>query len=154
MIFLRNNFRIHFQNVLKSNKSLISNNSDMIRISEILFSKILEFAKYKDYLKNSINYSQEIFYLNTLTLCLRLLKLILESQHQLLLTNTNIKQSLIRIIIELSFWDSYKIVDFPCQLFEILWNKSCFEDLSMRSDFQKIIEYIFLRRYQNYYDYN
>jgi hypothetical protein len=144
--------KIFKKTFLNLQKGLLPHNheDDILKISEIILSKMLEIGKFKDDLKNSIEYSQEIFYVNTLILCLRLIKIILKFNPDIL-SNNDIKEKLTRNIIELSFWDSYSIVNYTCKLFELLWNKSLIYDRSMRSNFEKIIEFMFLRRYQNYY---
>lgn len=120
------------------------------KVTLSILTKMLEIARYKDDLKNAIDYSQEIFYVNSLILCLKQIKLIFK-RYPSIISNPEIKDLITKNLIELSFWDSYTIVDLTCNLFQILWKTASNLDISMRSNFEKIIDYLFVRRYQSYY---
>jgi len=142
----------------RGEKSDFSNREDILKILEILLSKMLEIAKFKDDLKDSIEYSQQIFYVNTLILCLKLVKIILKGVQEKsvvrFILNDKIKEKLTRVMIELSFWDNYSIVINSCQLFQLLWEKSLkIPNVGMRFNLQKIIEFLYIRRYQTYFDF-
>jgi len=111
--------------------------------------KLLEISRIKDDLKNSIEDSQHEFYLDSLNLYIKITKLIIKNFYQLeILSDDNIKDKICRFLIELSFWDSLDVVDNTCKFFLLIWKIAEKHNIFMRSEIEKIIDFLFLRRFK------
>jgi hypothetical protein len=126
------------------------NVEDINKISEIIINKMLEISKFKDDLRNSLDMIQQTFYVNILILCLRLFKVILKKN----VFNEKISDKITRVLIELSFWDNSSILDLTCKILVLCWRMSYKSTNSLRrSDFEKILDFMFIRRFQTYYNF-
>ncbi len=114
--------------------------------------KLLEISRIKDDLKNSIEDSQHEFYLDSLNLYIKITKLIIKSFYKLdILADDIIKDKICRFLIELSFWDSLDVVDNTCKFFLLIWKIGAKHKIFMRSEIEKIIDFLFLRRFKMYF---
>ena len=138
-----------FSTIYKICKFTFKNNQeDVIKISDVLLNKIIEISKYKDDLRNTLDVFEQTFYVNMLLLSLRLLKEILKNH----IINDYINDKICRVMIELSFWDNSSILDLTCKILTQLWRKSyTSKNVRLRSDFEKIFDFMFIRRYRTYY---
>lgn len=120
-------------------------------VLKINLFKLLEISRIKDDLKNSIEDSQHEFYLDSLNLYIKITKLIIKNFYKYdILNPDDIKDQICRFMIELSFWDSLDVVENTCKFFVLLWKISIKHKVFMRSEMEKIIDYLFLRRLKTY----
>jgi hypothetical protein len=123
---------------------------DIYKISEIVINKMIEISKFKDDLRNTLDMIQQTFYVNILILCLKLFKVILKKNF----IKDKIIDKITKVLIELSFWDNSSILDLTCKIFLLFWRKAYSNPhFSSRSDFEKILDFMFIRRYQSYYNF-
>jgi hypothetical protein len=125
-------------------------NNDIYKISEIIINKMIEISKFKDDLRNTLDMIQQTFYVNILILCLKLFKVILKKNY----IKEKVVDKITKVLIELSFWDNSSIVDLTCKILQLFWRKAYTDvNFTTRSDFEKILDFMFIRRYQNYYNF-
>jgi len=111
--------------------------------------KLLEILRIKDDLKNSIEDSQHEFYLDSLNLYIKITKLVIKNFYTVeILADDGIKDKICRFLIELSFWDSLDVVDNSCKFFLLIWKIAEKHKVFMRSEIEKIVDFLFLRRFK------
>lgn len=72
------------------------------------------------------------------------------------LNQEDIKEKIFKILIELSFWDNSSIVDKACSLIEIIYRLASGSNVmisNFKTCFEKIFDFMFLRRYKLYFNY-
>lgn len=152
------NFSEVFYNIIKKlifiSKKFYLNSciEEIKKVLNITLHKLMEISKIKDDLKNNLDEGQHEFYLDSLNLQIKLTKLLIKNFQQNILSDDEIKQKICKFLIELSFWDSLDVVDNTCKFFVLLWKISMKFDTFMRSDLEKLISFIFLRRFKEYFD--
>ena len=147
-----------FNKILKLTLEIIikdlSYSKEIMEIVEIILKKIISISKIKDDRSNKIDDSEESFHVDTLLLCLKLICKILKSKEICKLFSYHHKLKLTKGLIELSFWDNPNIVDYTCKILILIFKQSIsLKNFSIRKELEKLIDYIFLRHFKNYYYY-
>ena len=147
-----------FNKILKLTLEIIikdlSYSQEIMKIVEIILDKIISISKIKDDRSNKIDDSEESFHVDTLLLCLKLICKILKSKDLCKLFSYEHKLKLTKGLIELSFWDNPNIVDYTCKILMLIFKLSMsVNNFSIRKELDKLIDYIFLRHFKNYYYY-
>ena len=141
---------ITFEIIIKD----LSYSKEIMEIIEIILDKIISISKIKDDLSNKIDDYEESFHVDTLLLCLKLICKILKTKELCNLFSYNHKLKLTKGLIELSFWDNPNIVDYTCKILILIFKLSIsLDNFSIRKEVEKLIDYIFLRHFKNYYEY-
>lgn len=134
---------------LKNFNILAEKHEEIKAMLNINLFKLLEISRIKDDLKNSIEDSQHEFYLDSLNLYIKITKLIIKNFYCLeILADDSIKDKICRFLIELSFWDSLDVVENTCKFFLLIWKIAEKHKILMRSEIEKIIDFLFLRRFK------
>ena len=132
----------------------LSYSKEIMEIIEIILDKIISISKIKDESSNKIDDYEESFHVDTLLLCLKLICKILKTKKLCELLSYHHKLKLTKGLIELSFWDNPNIVDYTCKILILIFKLSIsLKNFSMRKEVEKLIDYIFLRHFKNYYYY-
>ena len=132
----------------------LSYSKEIMEIIDIILEKIISISKIKDDRSNKIDDYEESFHVDTLLLCLKLICKILKRKELCELFSYNHKLTLTKGLIELSFWDNPNIVDYTCKILILIFKLSIsLKNFSIRKEFEKLIDYIFLRHFKNYYYY-
>ena len=140
-----------FDNIIKD-LSLYS--KDIIEIVEIILDKIISISKIKDDKLNKIDDYEESFHVDTLLLCLKLICKILKKKELCKLLSYHHKLKIIKGLIELSYWDNPNIVDYTCKILILIFKLAIsLDNFSIRKELEKVIDFIFLRHFKNYYYY-
>ena len=64
------------------------------------------------------------------------------------------KLKMIKGLIELSFWDNPNIVDYTCKILILIFKLAIsLDNFSIRKELEKLIDFIILRHFKNYYYY-
>ena len=135
-------------------KDLSLYSKDIIEIVEIILDKIISISKIKDDKLNKIDDYEESFHVDTLLLCLKLICKILKKKEICKLLSYQNKLKMIKGLIELSFWDNPNIVDYTCKILILIFKLAIsLENFSIRKELEKLIDFIFLRHFKNYYYY-
>ena len=132
----------------------LSYSEEIMIIIGIILDKIIEISKIKDDKSNKIDGYEESFQYDTLLLCLKLISKILKNKEICKLLSYQHKLKLINGLIELSFWDNPDMVEYTCKLLILIFKLSVsLDNFSMRKEIEKLIDYIFLRHFKNYFYY-
>ena len=132
----------------------LSYSKEIMEIIEIILDKIISISKIKDESSNKIDDYEESFHVDTLLLCLKLICKILKTKKLCELFSYHHKLKLTKGLIELSFWDNPNIVDYTCKILMLIFKLSItLKNFSMRKEIEKLLDYIFLRHFKNYYYY-
>ena len=132
----------------------LSYSEEIKKIIEIILDKTIEISKIKDEKSNKIDSYEESFQYDTLLLCLKLISKTLKNKDICKLLSYQHKLKLINGLIELSFWDNPDMVDYTCKLLILIFKLSVsLDNFSMRKEIEKLIDYIFLRHFKNYFYY-
>ena len=132
----------------------LSYSKEIMEIIEIILEKIINISKIKDDRSNKIDDYEESFHVDTLLLCLKLICKILKTKEICQLFSYHHKLKLTKGLIELSFWDNPEIVDYTCKILILIFKLSIsLKNFSIRKEIEKLIDYIFLRHFKNYYYY-
>ena len=139
-----------FENIIKD----LSYSKEIMEIVEILLDKIISISKIKDDKSNKIDDSEESFHVDTLLICLKLLCKILKKKDLCKLFSYHHKLKLTKGLIELSYWDNPNMVDYTCKILILIFKLSIsLQNFSIRKEVEKLIDFIFLRHFRNYYYY-
>ena len=132
----------------------LSYSKEIMEIIDIILDKIINISKIKDDKLNKIDDSEESFHVDVLLLCLKLISKILKNKEICKLFSYHHKLKLTKGLIELSFWDNPDMVDYTCKLLILIFKLSVsLKNFSMRKEIEKLIDYIFLRHFKNYFYY-
>ena len=132
--------------------SLYSN--EIIEIVEIILDKIISISKIKDDKLNKIDDYEESFHVDTLLLCLKLICKILKKKEICKFLSYHHKLKMIKGLIELSYWDNPNIVNYTCKILILIFKLAIsLDNFSIRKELEKLIDFIFLRHFKNYYYY-
>ena len=139
-----------FEDIIKD----LSYSKEIMEIIEIILDKIITISKIKDDKSNKIDDSEESFHVDTLLLCLKLICKILKKKELCTLFTYQHKIKLTKGLIELSYWDNPNMVDYTCKILILIFKLSInLKNFSFRNELEKLIDFIFLRHFRNYYYY-
>ena len=124
------------------------------KIIDLLLDKIIQISKIKDELKGNTDDIEQSFHVDTLIICLKLCCKFFKTTNNCIDLSYKTKIKLTKCLIDLSFWDNPKIVNYTCKLFNLFWNLSInLKNFYMRNEIEKIFDYIYLRHFNTYYQY-
>ncbi len=127
---------------------------DINTLAQTILYKIIEISKIKDEIGNNIDVIEETFYVDTLIICLKLCIKFIKIKENCQLLNYSTKLDLIKCLIQLSFWDNPKIVNYTCKIFSIFLKMSMtIPNFSIRREIEKCIDFIYLRHFSDYYNF-
>ena len=139
-----------FQQIIKNPIS----KEDINSLAQIILNKIIEISKIKDEIGANIDNIEESYYVETLIICLKLSCKFLKIKENCELLNYNTKLNLVKCLIQLSFWDNPKIVNYTCKIFSNFLKISIeIPNFSLRKEIEKCIDFIYLRHFSTYYNY-
>ena len=111
------NFNKIFIDIFKYIFENTESKEDINILAQTILQKIIEISKIKDEIGNNIDIMEETFYVDTLIICLKLCIKFIKIKENCQLFNYNTKLDIIKCLIELSFWDNPKIVNYTCKIF-------------------------------------
>lgn len=122
------------------------------KIVEFLLDKIIQISKIKDDLKGNTDDIEQSFHVDTLIICLKLTCKYFKINKNNVTLSYKTKVKITKCLIELSFWDNPKIVNYTCKMFYLLWNIATnVKQFYMRNELEKIFDFIYLRHFKNYF---
>ena len=139
-----------FNNIIQD----LSFTNEIMEIVDIILDKIISISKIKDDKLNKIDDFEESFHVDTLLLCLKLICKILKKKELCKLLSYQHKLKMTKGLVELSYWDNPNIVDYTCKILILIFNLAIdLENFSIRKELEKLIDFIFLRHFKNYFFY-
>ena len=148
------NFNKIFIDIFKYIFENTESKEDINILAQTILQKIIEISKIKDEIGNNIDIMEETFYVDTLIICLKLCIKFIKIKENCQLFNYNTKLDIIKCLIELSFWDNPKIVNYTCKIFSFFLKMSMdIPNFSIRKEIEKCIDFIYLRHFSDYYNF-
>ena len=139
-------------NTIIKDLSIYSN--DITEIVEIILDKIISISKIKDDKLNKIDDYEESFHVDTLLLCLKLICKILKKKELCKLLSYHHKLKMVKGLIELSYWDNPNIVNYTCKILILIFKLAIsLDNFSIRKELEKLIDFIFLRHFKQYFSF-